>query len=183
MNKLRNIEISFLFHSAAAAGLRPYSETGPRPHTSLYPVVSEGTWLEKNNYAQFDGWELRQLINFVAVSLIAIWLYELWFFVSEILIIKLRNTYSVAEEVVIYKLSLFTFLMEKIFVVWYCNELHWSLITASYQYLYYFKSKFLIFCNAFCRQMMVYLSQKSSLKFWRAAGTITITPSQPVSWK
>lgn len=65
-------EISFVFHSAAAAGLRPYSETGPRPHTSLYPVVSEGTWLEKNNYAQFDGWELRQLINFVAVSLIAI---------------------------------------------------------------------------------------------------------------
>lgn len=72
MKKLRNIEISFVFHSAAAAGLRPYSETGPRPHTSLYPVVSEGTWLEKNNYAQFDGWELRQLINFVAVSLIAI---------------------------------------------------------------------------------------------------------------
>lgn len=141
MNKLRNIVISFVFHSAAAAGLRPYSETGPRPHTSLYPVVSEGTWLEKNNYAQFDGWELRQLINFVAVSLIAIWLYELWFFVSEILIIKLRNTYSVTEEVVIYKLSLFTFLMEKIFVVWYCNELHWSLITASYQYLYYFISK------------------------------------------
>lgn len=54
--------------SAAAAGLRPYSETGPRPHTSLYPVVSEGTWLEKNNYAQFDGWELRQLINFVAAD-------------------------------------------------------------------------------------------------------------------
>lgn len=73
--------LTFVFHSAAAAGLRPYSETGPRPHTSLYPVVSEGTWLEKNNYAQFDGWELRQLINFVAVSLlIAICLYELWFF-------------------------------------------------------------------------------------------------------
>lgn len=51
------------------------------------------------------------------------------------------NTYSVTEEVVIYKLSLFTFLMEKIFVVWYCNELLWSLITASSQYLYYFISK------------------------------------------
>lgn len=31
-------------------------------------MVSEGTWLEKNNYAQFDGWELRQLINFVAAD-------------------------------------------------------------------------------------------------------------------
>nr|XP_022333375.1 cytochrome c oxidase subunit 5A, mitochondrial-like [Crassostrea virginica]XP_022333376.1 cytochrome c oxidase subunit 5A, mitochondrial-like [Crassostrea virginica] len=54
--------------SAAAAGLRSYSDTGPRPHTSLFPVVSEGTWLQKNNYAQFDGWELRQLINFVAAD-------------------------------------------------------------------------------------------------------------------
>lgn len=51
------------------AGLRPYSDvTGPQPHTSLYPVVSEGTWLQKNNYSQFDGWELRQLINYIAVS-------------------------------------------------------------------------------------------------------------------
>ncbi|XP_048733917.2 cytochrome c oxidase subunit 5A, mitochondrial [Ostrea edulis] len=55
--------------SAAVAGLRPYSDvTGPQPHTSLYPVVSEGTWLQKNNYSQFDGWELRQLINYIAAD-------------------------------------------------------------------------------------------------------------------
>ncbi|XP_062568843.1 cytochrome c oxidase subunit 5A, mitochondrial-like [Saccostrea cucullata] len=47
--------------AAAVTGLRGYSDTGPKPHTSLYPVVSEGTWLQKNNYSQFDGWELRQL--------------------------------------------------------------------------------------------------------------------------
>lgn len=57
--RIKNFMVCFGVH---------YSETGPRPHTSLYPVVSEGTWLEKNNYAQFDGWELRQLINFVAAD-------------------------------------------------------------------------------------------------------------------
>lgn len=50
MNKLRNIEILFVFYLVVVVGLRFYSEIGFRFYIFLYLVVSEGIWLEKNNY-------------------------------------------------------------------------------------------------------------------------------------